>query len=202
MNFRKDQQEQKDFMPQMPLQQPQMRFDQNQVIGMPHGLVQNPHAGYYQPSQLSIINQFWQNTMHEIQVTDPKAIAKSHTLPLARVKKVMKAEEDTKQKMMISGEAPALLAKACEIFILELTMRSWIHTEENKRRTLQRSDIATAISKNDVYDFLIDIVPREEANAQRGSVSISNATQAQDNYATLGNNMTNYLQSNVGNERD
>lgn len=63
---------------------------------------------------------------------------------------------------MISAEAPILFAKACEIFVLELTMRAWIHTEENKRRTLQRSDIAMAISKSDVFDFLIDIVPREE----------------------------------------
>jgi nuclear transcription factor Y gamma len=63
---------------------------------------------------------------------------------------------------MISAEAPILFAKACEIFILELTMRAWIHTEENKRRTLQRSDIATAISKTDVFDFLIDVVPRED----------------------------------------
>lgn len=38
---------------------------------------------------------------------------------------------------MISAEAPVLFAKACEIFILELTLRAWIHTEENKRRTLQ-----------------------------------------------------------------
>jgi hypothetical protein len=38
---------------------------------------------------------------------------------------------------MISAEAPVMFAKACEMFILELTLRSWIHTEENKRRTLQ-----------------------------------------------------------------
>ncbi len=38
---------------------------------------------------------------------------------------------------MISAEAPVLFAKACEIFILELTLRAWMHTEENKRRTLQ-----------------------------------------------------------------
>jgi nuclear transcription factor Y gamma len=67
---------------------------------------------------------------------------------------------------MISGEAPVIFAKACEIFILELTMRAWIHTEENKRRTLQRSDIATAISKSEVFDFLIDIVPRDEMSKQ------------------------------------
>ena len=37
---------------------------------------------------------------------------------------------------MISAEAPVLFAKACEIFIIELTFRSWIFTETVKRRTL------------------------------------------------------------------
>jgi hypothetical protein len=63
---------------------------------------------------------------------------------------------------MISAEAPVLFAKACEMFILELTLRSWIHTEENKRRTLQRNDIAAAITKTDIFDFLVDIVPRDD----------------------------------------
>lgn len=74
----------------------------------------------------------------------------------------MKADPEVK---MISAEAPILFAKGCEIFITELTMRAWIHAEENKRRTLQRSDIAAALTKSDMFDFLIDIVPREEAGA-------------------------------------
>jgi len=72
----------------------------------------------------------------------------------------MKADPEVK---MISAEAPILFAKGCDIFITELTMRAWIHAEENKRRTLQRSDIASALAKSDMFDFLIDIVPREEA---------------------------------------
>ena len=68
---------------------------------------------------------------------------------------------------MISAEAPVLFAKACEMFILELSLRAWIHTEENKRRTLQRSDIAMAITKTDVFDFLIDIVPRDDIKPAR-----------------------------------
>ena len=40
---------------------------------------------------------------------------------------------------MISAEAPVLFAKACEIFIAELSIRAWHYTEENKRRTLQVS---------------------------------------------------------------
>ncbi len=38
---------------------------------------------------------------------------------------------------MISAEAPVLFSKAAEIFVSELSLRAWIHTEENKRRTLQ-----------------------------------------------------------------
>jgi len=68
---------------------------------------------------------------------------------------------------MISAEAPVLFAKACEIFILELTLRAWMHTEENKRRTLQRNDLAMAITKTDVFDFLIDIVPRDDIKGKR-----------------------------------
>lgn len=68
---------------------------------------------------------------------------------------------------MIGAEAPILFAKAAEMFILELTLRAWIHTEENKRRTLQRQDIAAAIMRTDTFDFLIDIVPREEVRQNK-----------------------------------
>ena len=83
---------------------------------------------------------------------------------------------------MISAEAPILFAKGCDIFITELTMRAWIHAEENKRRTLQRSDIASALAKSDMFDFLIDIVPREEAasHAKRsaGQSSVNTTSMA------------------------
>ena len=46
----------------------------------------------------------------------------------------MKLDEDVK---MISAEAPLLFSKAAEMFIHELSLRAWIHTEDNKRRTLQ-----------------------------------------------------------------
>ncbi|TPX72823.1 hypothetical protein SpCBS45565_g00326 [Spizellomyces sp. 'palustris'] len=108
-----------------------------------------------------MMQSFWQQQIADIE--HGPLDFKFHQLPLARVKKVMKADEDAKT-MMISAEAPMIFSKACEIFILELTMRSWIHTEEHKRRTLQKSDVATAISKADMYDFLIDIVPRDEIN--------------------------------------
>ena len=38
---------------------------------------------------------------------------------------------------MISADAPVFFAKACELFILDLTMRAFMHTQDNKRKTLQ-----------------------------------------------------------------
>lgn len=116
------------------------------------------------------LQTFWTNQCQEIEkVTD----FKNHSLPLARIKKIMKADEDVR---MISAEAPVVFARACEMFILELTLRSWNHTEENKRRTLQKNDIAAAITRTDIFDFLVDIVPREDlkddmlASIPRGTV--------------------------------
>ena len=105
-----------------------------------------------------ILMTYWQQIISHLE--NDTHDYKLHQLPLARIKKVMKADPEVK---MISAEAPILFAKGCDVFITELTMRAWIHAEENKRRTLQRSDIASALAKSDMFDFLIDIVPREEA---------------------------------------
>ena len=80
---------------------------------------------------------------------------KEHQLPLARIKKIMKTDEDVK---MISSETPALFAKGCELFILEITHRAWIHTEEKRRRTLQKEDFKSCIATTEIFDFLLDLV--------------------------------------------
>ena len=63
---------------------------------------------------------------------------------------------------MISAEAPILFAKACEMFIIEMTHKAYYHAKKNNRKTLQRNDIAQAITDTEIYDFLLDIIPREE----------------------------------------
>lgn len=133
----------------------------------------NASNGLTGDNQRKLAN-YWQQTITDTETREHDF--KTHALPLARIKKVMKADEDVK---MISAEAPILFAKAAEIFITELTMRAWIHAEENKRRTLQRSDIANAISRSDMFDFLIDIVPREEfINSVSGSGDADSAPVA------------------------
>mmetsp|Transcript_11185 Transcript_11185/g.31722 ORF Transcript_11185/g.31722 Transcript_11185/m.31722 type:complete len:257 (-) Transcript_11185:1060-1830(-) len=146
--------------------------------GIPPGMAYPQMAQYAQPppttfhhqqqqQQQQALKSFWAQQMEEVKnvSTDP-AEFKNHQLPLARIKKIMKSDEDVR---MISAEAPVLFAKACDMFILELTLRSWIHSEENKRRTLQRNDIAAAITKTDIFDFLVDIVPRDERTEGEGA---------------------------------
>ncbi|KAF9685807.1 hypothetical protein SADUNF_Sadunf03G0092400 [Salix dunnii] len=79
-----------------------------------------------------------------------------HSLPLARIKKIMKKSGDDVK--MISGEAPILFSKACELFIEELTQRSWMMTIQGKRRTLHKEDVASAVMATDILDFLVNLV--------------------------------------------
>ncbi|KAL5969864.1 Nuclear transcription factor Y subunit gamma [Taenia solium] len=121
-------------------------------------------------SQTHIAN-FWEMAKQEAEGLKPEQNSfKTQDLPLARIKKIMKLDDDVKT-MMISAEAPILFAKAAELFIRELTLRAWLHTDRNRRRTLQRNDISMAVSYGDTdqFDFLIDIVPRDEGRGHRRS---------------------------------
>eukprot|EP00980_Cylindrotheca_fusiformis_P003184 scaffold721_cov131-Cylindrotheca_fusiformis.AAC.74 len=154
-------------------------------------------------SQINPTNKTVQQKLFVVRCGAPSAAPSSHTfciyhdfptlaaenwkiqsLPLARIKKIMKSEEfilhelerekqekaseegqpiDLEKagvKFMISGEAPVLMSKACELLIKDLSFRAWRHTERNRRRTLQRQDLHAAVGESEVYDFLIDIVPR------------------------------------------
>ncbi|EXC20540.1 Nuclear transcription factor Y subunit C-2 [Morus notabilis] len=113
--------------------------------------IRRSHLNQLQKQNLEL---FWSQQLLEMQNT---TVGKSqHQLPLARVKRIMKSEGDVK---MISADTPILFSKACELFIMELTLRSWMQTEECKRRTLQRCDIARAIRNDELLDFLQEVVP-------------------------------------------
>jgi len=140
--------------------------------------------GSNETSAQEAYNQFWPKATEEIRSMGAAGL-KHQELPLARIKKIMKLDEDVK---MISAEAPVLFAKAAEIFIHELTMRAWIHTEDNKRRTLQRNDIAMAITKYDQFDFLIDIVPRDDIKPTPSTTS----KQREDNSVRMAPDQVSY----------
>lgn len=81
-----------------------------------------------------------------------------HSLPLARIKRIMKKSGGGDDVKMISGEAPIVFSKACELFIQELTKRSWTLTLQGKRRILHKEDVASAVIATDVFDFLVTLV--------------------------------------------
>lgn len=105
------------------------------------------------------LNEFWKREFRIIQdlpLTQTEQDFKNHNdLPLARIKRIMKSDEDVR---MISAEAPVLFAKACELFILDLSIRAWNYSQLHKRRTLQKEDIREAIQKTDIFDFLVDVI--------------------------------------------
>ena len=71
------------------------------------------------------------------------------------------------------------------VFIAEITARAFIIADSSKRRTLSRADIAKALSKSDQFDFLIDIVPREEPPGGAGQ-NANAANKAQKKGAASG----------------
>jgi len=104
------------------------------------------------------LDAFWSEALEQIQNLGRQTEQdfKNHNdLPLARIKRIMKSDEDVR---MISAEAPVLFAKACELFILDLSIRSWNYSQLHKRRTLQKEDVKEAIQKTDVFDFLVDVI--------------------------------------------
>ena len=71
----------------------------------------------------------------------------------------MKSDEDVR---MISSEAPILFALACQMFITEITHKAAFYAKKNGRKTLQRNDVARVIAENDSFDFLLDVIPKDE----------------------------------------
>ncbi|GFS37163.1 nuclear factor Y, subunit C2 [Actinidia rufa] len=74
---------------------------------------------------------------------------------------------------MISGEAPIVFSKACELFIEQLTKRSWAVALQAKRRTLHKDDIASAIIATDLFDFLLNLVSDSTGPEDNGHEAIS-----------------------------
>ena len=105
------------------------------------------------------LQAFWveqKKEMEVLSIASEQEFKNHNDLPLARIKRIMKSDEDVR---MISAEAPVLFAKACEMFILELSLRSWNCSEKSKRRTLQKEDVEMAIENTDIFDFLVGLQP-------------------------------------------
>jgi nuclear transcription factor Y, gamma len=137
--------------------------DQNSTMMGPDGTLLNmsmtTSPAAFQQQMAAALQEFWVSAHHQIDglMDQTEHDFKNHNdLPLARIKRIMKSDEDVR---MIAAEAPVLLAKACELFILDLSIRAWNYSQWHKRRTLQKEDVKEAIQKTDIFDFLVDVIP-------------------------------------------
>lgn len=121
--------------------------------------VADSNSPAFQEQLKTSLSEFWTTAASQIEAlgnSQTEHDFKNHNdLPLARIKRIMKSDEDVR---MISAEAPVLFAKACELFILDLSIRAWNYSVLHKRRTLQKEDVKEAIQKTDIFDFLVDCI--------------------------------------------
>lgn len=78
-----------------------------------------------------ILKEFWERTLQEIQASQPST---KYSLPLARIKKIMRFDEDVN---MVSQEVLRMFDKCCVFFIQELTLRAWQSTLDSDRKTIK-----------------------------------------------------------------
>lgn len=71
--------------------------------------------------------------------------------PLGRVKTIMKMDPEMS---MASQESVFLISKATELFIESLAVECYAYTSMNKKKTVQKSDLDTAIDAVDSLAFL------------------------------------------------
>ncbi|OCL01304.1 histone-fold-containing protein [Glonium stellatum] len=92
-------------------------------------------------------------------IAPPQEYVGSVSLPLARVKKIINADEDVGA---CSNNAAFVIALATEMFIQYFAEQTHtvVKTERKPRRNIQYRDVANAVARIDNLEFLSDVVPK------------------------------------------
>lgn len=101
------------------------------------------------------IKKFWTQKYEEAKTLS--LVDSTICLPLARIKKLMRVEENVKN---IAGEVAYIFSKITETFLEELTLRAWQTTKTKNRKVVQCSDIYQATKTSEIYDFLVYIITK------------------------------------------
>lgn len=110
--------------------------------------------------QQRAVDEFWRERQEEMEATGD---FNDRILPMARLKRLIRAEEDG---MMIAADTPAYLAKLCELFVQELAVRAWACAQSHHRRIILDSDIAEAAASTESYDFLATVLLEHQREAR------------------------------------
>ncbi|KAF2816446.1 uncharacterized protein BDZ99DRAFT_458318 [Mytilinidion resinicola] len=92
-------------------------------------------------------------------IAPPRETLGTVSLPLARVKKIISADEEVGS---CSNNGAFVIALATEMFIQYLAEQTHtvVKTERKPRRNIQYRDVASAVARVDNLDFLADVVPK------------------------------------------
>lgn len=98
----------------------------------------------------------------------------------SKIRSILRAVDPAGSAGSVAADVPTALAKASELFVKELTVRAWEVARARRRRSLLRSDVAFAVAKADVLDFLVDIVPPDcdETAGKRVRPEVADPTRA------------------------
>ncbi|PNS16048.1 hypothetical protein CAC42_4449 [Sphaceloma murrayae] len=88
-----------------------------------------------------------------------KEVTGTATLPLARTKKILSADEEL---CSVSNNAAFAITIATEQFLQYLVEQTHnvVKAERKPRRNIQYRDVANAVARHDNLEFLTDVVPR------------------------------------------
>ncbi|KAI9713468.1 MAG: hypothetical protein M1820_000850 [Bogoriella megaspora] len=92
-------------------------------------------------------------------IPKPTEFNGSANLPLARVKKIINADDSIQS---CSNNAAFVITVAAEMFMHHLTEKTYdvVKSERKPRRNIQYKDVANAVARFDNLEFLTDVVPR------------------------------------------
>jgi nuclear transcription factor Y gamma len=81
--------------------------------------------------------------------------------PLARIKKIIKADEDAAN---VSAESVKLIAIATEKFLALFAKACHQETLANRRKTVTKQDLQTIVERSPLFAFLSDFFVEQEAS--------------------------------------
>ncbi|KAK4900622.1 hypothetical protein LTR27_002338 [Elasticomyces elasticus] len=117
-------------------------------------------------------------------IAPTKEISGTVSLPLARVKKIINADDDVGN---CSNNAAFVITAATEMFLQYLVEQSYniVKSERKPRRNVQYRDVANAVARVENLEFLADVVPKtttykavKQKQAKDGAASPANGELA------------------------
>ncbi|KAI9843714.1 MAG: hypothetical protein M1837_006183 [Sclerophora amabilis] len=101
--------------------------------------------------------------------------------PVARIKRIMQADEDVGKVAQVT---PVAVAKALELFMIELVSKSSDEAKTKSSKRVTASHLKAALSKDEQFDFLAEIiskVPDAPAPTTTTTATTTNNTEKVEN---------------------